>query len=231
MKNNNLALAAAAAGATLCGVIASPSLGAVIDPGLYAIGNHNAGEPVPFGLRLDELYNAASYLDIFLFDFEHEQSFMTLEVTSTTLRISGQARGGRWFQTGLVNDQYLGVYTIDFLYDQGLRQATGDDDFVVDALNNINHGTIRTPLGDTINLWDERGGHPFSFRLGDEDHDVGHRGELGASGWGWLNHGDDPAHHIIVGDWLFTVGELIPTPGSAVTMLAALAVLGGRRRR
>lgn len=231
MKNTTLALAAAAAGATLCGVIASSASAAVIDPGTYVIQNHGASEPSRWGLRLDELYDVAPFQDIFIFDFDHPSSLMTIEITASTIRISGQSWGGRWFQTGLVDDEYRGVYSIDFLFDNGVMQAPGDDDFIVNAVNNSNHGLISTPLGDTIDLYDERGGGPFSFRLGNEDHDVGHRGFIGISGWGWINHGDDPEHHVVVGDWLFTVGPLIPSPGSAATLLAGLVILAGRRRR
>lgn len=231
MNTNKLAFAAAAAGAALFGAIAPSAHAAVIDPGTYAILNHRDGDPVPFGLRLDELYNVAPYADIFLFDFEHNDAFMVMTVTASTIHIYGDAWGGRWFQTGLVNDQYQGLYSIDFLFNTGVQSAPGDDDYIVNGPNNANHGSILTPLGDTIALWDERGGNAFSFRLGDEDNDLGHRGMPGPSGWGWVNHGNDPAHHTAVGDWLFTVGEPIPSPGPAVTMLAGLALLATRRRR
>lgn len=231
MKNTPLALAAAAAGATLCGVIESSAHAAVIAPGLYVIHNHGASEPSRWGLRLDELYDVATFQDIFVFDFDHPSSLMTIEITAGTIRVSGQTWGGRWFHTALLDDEYRGVYTIDFLFNNGVMQAPGDDDFIVDAVNNSNHGLISTPLGHTIDLYDERGGSPFSFRLGNEDHDAGHRGYVGISGWGWVNHGDDPAHHISVGDWLFTVGPLIPSQGSAATVIAGLVLLAVRRRR
>jgi hypothetical protein len=234
MKKNKLALAAAAAGATLFGVIAPSSAdAAVIDPGLYVLLNHPSAAPISSGLRLDELYNVdTSRQDIFLFDFEHPQSLVVMEVTPSMIRISGDAFGGYWrIADGYVPGPYRGVYSFDFVYQIVVMGAPGDDDYIVDGPNNANVGSILTPLGHTIPLYDERGGHAFSFRLGNEDNDNGHRGFDGVSGWGWLNHGGNPGVHITVGDWLFTVGPEVPAPGAAVTLLAGLAVLASRRRR
>ncbi len=233
MKKNTLAYAAAAACATLSGVSAPSARAAVIDPGIYVLLNHPAAAPVPCGLRLDELYNVnPSLQDIFLFDFEHPSSLVTMTVTASTIRISGDAFGGFWqLATGFVAGPYRGTYTLDFLFDLGMQTAPGDDDYIINSANNANHGTIRTPLGQTISLWDERGGEAFSFRLGNEDNDQGHRGFPGISGWGWLNHGSNPAQHFVVSDWLFATGPAIPAPGAAVTLLAGAALLAARRRR
>ncbi len=234
MNKHKLALAAAAAGATLFGVIAPSSAhAAVIDPGVYVLLNHPSTSPEDHGLRLDELYNVQlSQQDWFLFDFEHSSSLVVMELTVNTIRISGDVYGGYYRPgQGYIAGQYLGVYGLDLLYNIGVQEAPGDDDIIVNGPNNANMGSILTPLGDTIALWDERGGDAFSFRLGDENNDAGHRGFDGVSGWGWLNHGPDPALHRAVGDFIFAVGPLIPSPGAAVTLLAGLAALAGRRRR
>ncbi len=232
MNTNQLALAAAAVGAALLSVTASSAHSAVLDPGQYVLLNHPS-ESDPSGLRLDELYNVnASQQDIFLFDFEHLSSLIVLHLTGSTIRISGQVHGGYWREgVGYVNGVHLGVYTLDMFYDDGLREALGDDDLVIDTIDNSNTGTIITPAGQTIPLYDERGTDDFSLRIGDENSDQGHRGFDGVSGWGWLNHGSNPALHRQFGDFLFAVGPLIPAPGAGVMAVIALGVLASRRRR
>ncbi len=69
----------------------------------------------------------------------------------------------------------------------------------------------------------------FSFRLGDEDNDAGHRGFDGVSGWGWLTHGS--GGHVESSDWLFTVGEEIPEPATLLMVLGGLAFSSLRRFR
>ncbi|MCA9283509.1 MAG: hypothetical protein KDA30_15905, partial [Phycisphaerales bacterium] len=122
---------------------------------------------------------------------------------------------------------YRGIYTIDFTLDQGVMQVPGDDDVWVNTTNNVNTGSIMTPLGDEIALEDERGSYGYSLRLGDENNDLGHRGFNGISGWGWMNHGGLP--HVASTDWLFTA-ELVPTPGAA-SLLGTAGLLLVRRRR
>ena len=93
-----------------------------------------------------------------------------------------------------------------------------------------NSGTIQGPVGGVINLVDKADGG-FTFRLGNEDNDAGHRGFAGISGWGWLVHHPETLGHIAASDFLFTAELLpnIPTPGAAGLLLAA--GLGLRRRR
>ena len=222
----------------MCAIVAAylmpaPFAGAAILPmGMYDLANHpDGGIAAPYyGLRLDELYDATGSHDRFTFDFDHNDSNMQMEITATSIRIFGTSFGGRDIGSEYAADSYLGVYSIDFTYDIGVGMAPGDDDMLVDGPNNANTGTIMTPLGDTIALEDERGNHGYSFRLGDKDDDNGHRGFDGISGWGWLNHSDEP--HVYASDWLFTaVPSQVPTPAAATALLAGLGLTSRRRTR
>lgn len=206
---------------------------ALVVPGTYELSNHPDGSatPPPYGLRLDELYNATGNADVFTFNFDAPQSAVFMVISTNSIRIFGQALGGRDTGGAHAIDQYLGVYTFDFLYSTGVQAAPGDDDLIVNAANRANSGSIVTPLGDTIALVDERSGG-FSFRFGNEDNDLGHRGYNGLSGWGWLTHHGANATHVAASDWLFTAQLVeIPTPGAlALTGLAGLAMLRRRAR-
>ncbi len=221
MKNTmNLTLVIAA------GLVSgSAASGAMINPGTYVLNNHPDGSVATphYGFRLDELYDATSGHDNFTFDFDHMSSNMLMDVTATTIHIYGSAYGGRDTGAGYAADIYAGVYHIDFTYNVGVMPAPGDDDVIVDA-DGQNFGTIMTPLGDTIALEDKADGG-YSFRLGDEDDDNGHRGFAGISGWGWVNHGGNP--HVTASDWIFTAK--VPTPGAAA--LLGIGLLGATRRR
>lgn len=225
-----ICVAAPAAAVALLGAT-GPAHGAVINPGFYALGNHPAFQAGPAGLQLDELYNVTADHDRFLFDFDHPQSQVILEVSPGILRVYGDVWGGRWNFNIFWNDQYRGLYSFNMSYTIGVQQVPGDDDLWVNGPNNINTGWITTPLGDTIPLYDERGNFGFSFRLGDENHDDGHLGFSGMSGWGWLNHGANPALHRPIGDFLFASRGLIPAPGSGALALLGVVLAASRRRR
>ncbi len=225
MHKSTLALSAIVAAMSA----ASAGHAAMIEDGLYQLHNHpdgNAASPF-YGMRLDELYNATGGHDIFTFDFDHVDSNMQMTIDGTEIHIFGTVYGGRDTGSSYANDSYLGVYTVDFTYNMGVMTVPGDDDVWVDTTNNVNTGTIDTPLGDTIALEDERGNYGYSIRIGDENNDNGHRGHDGISGWGWLNHGGHP--HVAASDWLFTA-ELVPTPGAASLFAASGAMLIRRRR-
>lgn len=206
--------------------------GASLAPGVYKLENHPDGTelPPPYGARFDELYDVTSGHDIFTLDFEAPGSSMWINVTASSISIYGVSRGGRDIGGAYAADAYNGLYTINFTYSLGVSGVPGDDDTWVDTTNHANSGTILTPLNDTINLVDERGTFDHSFRLGDENNDLGHRGFTGISGWGWLSYlrANGQIEHIAATDWLFTV--VVPAPGTA-GVLGLAALVGLRRRR
>ncbi len=232
MKFGVLACAALAGGAMY---IAAPAGAALIQTGTYRLHNHPDGSanPPPYGARIDELYNVTGSHDIFTFNFDHPQSAMFLDYTGSTVRIYGVSYGGRDVGTNYANDQYLGVYAFDFLYNVGVGLAPGDDDVMVTLpYGQYNYGTMLTPLGDTVSLRDGHySGSQPDFRFGDENNDLGHRGFAGLSGWGWLFHAlpGQPYVNYPASDWLFTA-ELVPAPGMATLLLGA-GLLASRRRR
>jgi MYXO-CTERM domain-containing protein len=214
-------------------VIASAASAQILAPGTYFIHNHPDGfmNPPPYGLRLDELYNVDnSQSDVFTFDFNDSSSNMRLTYDGSTIRIFGNTLGGRDIGTGYANDQYLGNYVIDFTYRVNVQQSNIDDDLVVIPVNPANNGTILTPLGDTKILTEEPlGPNPvtdYTFRLGNENDDLGHRGFPGLSGWGWLRV--DGAYNS-GNDWIFTIGNPVPAPG--IAGLLGLAGLAASRRK
>lgn len=226
---------AAMAAAVLLTSAAGVSEATPILSGLYRLHNHPDGaEANPlYGARFDELYNATSNHDVFTLDFDNIQSamYLTVNTARTEIHIFGQAFGGRDIGTAYANDSYKGVYTLDFTYSLGVTQSPGDDDLQVNTPDMRASGSIQTPLGHTIRLVD-KAMDTYSFRFGDEDNDLGHRGFNGISGWGWMNYVRDGqvVPHIDSTDWLFTASYQIPAPGAG-----ALAGIGGlllvRRRQ
>lgn len=207
--------------------LAIPAEAAILQ---YQLHNHPDAlvGPPGYGARIDELFNATGGLDHFTFDFNHAQSNMRLnyDTTAQTIRIFGQAMGGRDIGTSHANDGYLGLYEFSFLYTIGVEPVPGDDDIWCDPpQDGQNSGFIQAPPsagGQSFNLIDKGVMmHGYTLRFGNENNDLGHRGFPGLSGWGWFE---------IVGamnpgvkrDWIFT-GELIPEPS---TMLMALVGFG-----
>lgn len=216
------------------GAIASPAQAVFLPAGTYRLHNHPDGTavPPPYGARFDELFNASGDHDIFTLDFDHVSSavFLDLNATKTQIHIYGQAYGGRDSGAGYFGDAYLGIYLLDFTYTLGVGPAGSDDDIDVDAANHANSGTITAPGGTVINLVDERD-NGFSFRFGDEDNDLGHRGFNGISGWGWMSYDNNGViTHVDNTDWLFTATYEIPAPASAA-LLGLAGLVGLRRRR
>ncbi len=229
MRTRIFAVAALVAAST---GLATSASAVGLAPGVYRLANHPDGSqnPPPYGARFDELYNATGGHDIFTMDFEHPSSFVTLTYTGASITISGVSWGGRDVGGTYAADIYQGLYTLNFTYALGVSGVPGDDDIWVDTTNHVNTGTITSPFADVHNLVDERGSFDYSFRLGDEDNDAGHRGFNGISGWGWMSYvtATGGIQHVTATDWIFTV--IIPTPASAMAFGAAGLVALRRRR-
>ncbi len=213
----------------------------ILDIGTYQLHNHPDGNARPplYGLRLDELYNDKSWLnEVFTFDFDHPDAAMYLSFDGSDIEIWGVAYGGR--DTGSTYDGvYDGLWEIHFTY-ENVGKVYNDDDLIVYEPDFRNRGTIkRLANGDMVTLFDYSGSNNFTFRLGDEKDDKGHRGFDGKSGWGWLKYESlGPGtrigghhRHYGKGDWLFTIDcEPIPEPATAALCLMGLPALIARRR-
>jgi len=221
--------------AALCvlgaGWVSSAARGAVILPGLYQLHNHPDGavNPPPYGLRLDELYNATPGSDEFTCNFDDPASDMKLLYNTAanpdTITISGHSLCGRDIGNVYATDVYKAVYDIYFQYNVGVGQVPGDDDIQVLASSGSNFGYVTHPTLGTDILSDIQMGN--TFRFGDEDNDLGHRNYSGISGWGWLAI-DGTRFSEGADDWLFTA-TYIPEP---MTLgLCAISLLAGIRRR
>lgn len=197
---------------------------------LFELGNHpdgNSANPY-YGLRLDELIDASAGHDIFTFDFEDPQSAMYADLSGSTLHIYGQAFGG-WDTGGAYDGTLSGLAQIDFTY-TNVASVPGDDDLYVPTAGNSGSITLDfgPNAGQPIALVDYAGNFGFTFRWGDENDDLGHRGFNGISGWGWLNHSGEP--HVAASDWLFTATE-VPEPSTYALMGSMLLVGMFARRR
>lgn len=222
-----------ASGFMLTGIPATASADEILDRGLYHLGNHpdgSASDP-HYGLRLDELIDATSGHDIFTFDFEHADADMQMAYDGSRIQISGTAFGGLDGGSEYTGE-FDGLWSIDFTY-RNVATVDGDDDLAVTTPNYTNHGTItRLATGETFDLFDYAGHHGYTFRLGDEDKDKGHRRRDGVlSGWGWMNYqADEP--HVYSADWLFSVGDPVPGPASIGLLgVGGLFMARSRRRR
>ena len=203
---------------------------AMLDQGIYQLHNHPDGSanPPAYGMRVDGLDGTNA---IFTLDFDHPDSDMLLVYSGNQIVISGVAWGGRDSGGSYANDAYLGLYEVEFVYDVGVSPVPGDDDVYVNAASGSNFGSLKLPGGTVIDLAD-KAGNPAegTFRFGDEDNDLGHRGFSGISGWGWFMS-DDLANVGSARDFLFTAEYIgIPAPATAA-LLAPVALAGVRRRR
>lgn len=207
---------------------ASARADVIAGAGTYQLLNHPDGDARPplYGLRLDELYDVTGGHDIFTFDFEAPGANMLMDFDGTSLHIYGTVFGGLNAGSGYAGS-HVGLWAVDFTY--GLLGAVpGDDDLIVTTPDFTNTGTItRLATQESIPLWDYSGSYGYTFRLGDEDHDLGHRGFPGTSGWGWVNHNAQNTH-VGASDWLFTV---VPEPNTALLAMLGTGALLRRRHR
>jgi hypothetical protein len=208
----------------------------LITQGVYELHNHPDGSAAPptYGLRLDELFNVSGGHDIFTFDFDHSSSSMFMNVSTNSIDIYGTVYGGLNAGSGYGDPDYVGTWDVDFTYEYGVGQLAGDDDWAADPdtqEGEVNTGTINPTFmnNSVVPLVDYHGGHPFTFRLGDENDDNGHRGFDGISGWGWVNHNGLP--HVAASDWLFTAELIEPVPSPSSTILGVFGLVGLAARR
>lgn len=202
--------------------------------GTYTLSNHPDGaeNPPPYGLRIDELVDVTSGNDVFTFDFDADGSSVSLILQANRITISGRAFGG--LDVGGDYDPNIrGFWNFMMIYDTEVQAVPGDDDVWVTMTGNSGSITseglngLDAPVNQ--NLADKARGS-YTFRLGNEGNDAGHRGFDGISGWGWVmadNMGQAQ-------DWLFTAtyeSDAVPTPGAlALGVIAAPAVLRRRRK-
>ncbi|MEL7097742.1 MAG: Ig-like domain-containing protein [Pseudomonadota bacterium] len=156
-----------------------------------------------YGMRLDDL-NEPGRLT---FDFQADDAAMFLTTEGDTIRIFGTMQG---------SDGDL--YRVDFLYN-GASQVAGDDDIEVDDnLQMMNTGLLERldtdgNVVETYDLSDKAGDNQFTFRLGDEDNDQGHRGADNDSGWGWLSV---DGNRDSTQDWIFELGDKVEEPEAPI---------------
>ncbi|RMH24839.1 MAG: hypothetical protein D6693_09595 [Planctomycetota bacterium] len=208
---------------------------ATIQTGTYRLSNHPDAnqDPPPYGIRWDELSDVTAGNDVFTISFDEPGTNMLMTYDGSSLHIFGTGFGGRDVGTGYAADSFLGFYQIDFTFSVGVGLAPGDDDLIVIAPTGSNTGTITLPDATVVSIFDKETtglGTPGStFRFGDEDNDLGHRGFAGLSGWGWIEilGAENPS---ATRDFLFTA-VLVPTPGATGLLgVAGLALLRRRRR-
>ncbi|ARN73271.1 hypothetical protein [Oceanicoccus sagamiensis] len=207
--------------------------------GSYNLYNHPDGSenPPAYGLRLDGLLSGNSSEE-YTFDFNHQDSAMTLSYDGSTIVIDGTAFGGEDAGSSYVAGT-TAVWTIHFEYEVGISSSAngGVDDLIVNA-NGANFGSISSNLG-TIELSD-KASSGTSFRFGDKSGN-GHRGFDGISGWGWLMHGSDclggtDCENIQYSDWLFTASATtpvtaVPVPGALWLFTSSILGLVAVKRR
>ncbi len=207
----------------------------IITPGTYRLSNHPDGavRPPLYGFRLDELVNLTGGHDVFTFDFNHAGSAMYLDYDGTGIHIYGTSFGGLDVGSAY-SATYSGFWNIDFTYGTVVG-VPSDDDLWVTTPAHTNSGSITFITDTNINptqvaafvgpgsipMVDEADAG-YTFRLGNENDDLGHRGFNGISGWGWVTHGSGP--HVYSSDWLFTLNP-VPLPGGI--LLAALGLISG----
>ncbi len=235
--------------AVLCvPVFADPVLGDRIS----RLHNHPDGGAQP------TLYGQRGSGGIFTFDFDHIDGFgrsanlrMSLDLSRGSIRIWGDTFGGLNSGTAFAAPgELVGWWNVDFTYNLSAESLEPSDDVVVvhsGGFGTPNTGVFRreadakNAVADNHLLVDYAGGNmvngrPFTYRLGDENDDAGHR--LGShpdwpydiSEWGWPNE-TIPNEHFAASDWLFAVGNApVPLPSAAGLGLIGLLVVLRRRR-
>ena len=188
------------------------SLSDLIPDGTYQMLNHPQGNqaPPPFCLQLDRLFGPGPGYGTITFNCEHPDSDVKVEVTGSSLTMSGDLYGGRDrgtdYQPGMA-----GLWKFEMTYGVLQKFDTDDDLYALggDALGTLipQFSTPFFDVGDVFYITDYNGQFPFSFRLGNKDDDQGKGNYPGISGWGWLEHGRalDDLQHPDASDWNFVI--------------------------
>ena len=175
---------------------------------------------------------------------------LTYDAGAGTIRIFGEAYGGRETETSSDYVGGTGLYSIDFTYRHYVlaTDGTGDKKLDVTSGHNDNEGTIswthsNGPGGapGSVDFTDFPLSGAPTFHIGNN-----HRGVGGLSGWGWVGLGSNGSYtHTNYQDWLFTMnngfepppedqGEPdVPEPTSFIvwSLLACVGMTTARRRR
>ena len=189
--------------------------GGGLNDGVFQLHNHPGNDLAPpgYGLRLDELFGGLNGLT---FDFDHNDSDVQMTISGSTVTIEGEVYGGQ-DAGGAYDPATEGLWDLYFEYTAVVSSVPGDDDlYVDDSDSETSFGTISPQYnsawftaGDIFDLGDKSDGS-YSFRLGDEDNDLGYNGYPGISGWGWLKHGQNGnLNHVPISDWIFTAVPLV----------------------
>ena len=215
------------------GAMAVSAGAATIATGTYRLSNHPAANqnPPPYGIRWDELSDVTAGNDVFTISFDSPGTNMLMTYDGSSIHIFGTGFGGRDIGNVYANDSFLGFYQIDFTFSTGVGLAPGDDDLLVTAPTGSNTGMITLPDLSVVNIFDKSTPDTApnsTFRFGDEDNNLGHRGFPGLSGWGWLEIAG-AVNPNATRDFLFTA-VLVPSPG-AVGLFGLAGIAGCRRRR
>lgn len=209
----------------------------VLSSGIYHLNNHPDGgaQPPGYGLRLDGLDGNPSRIYSFDFNDSRSNMLMDLDLGAGTIRIYGESYGGRDVGSTYGNESggRVGLWEIDFTYTANVS-VRPNGTIVAAPSGSQNSGYIQPLFNSSVARFAGNPQIPLidfnmqqntpSFLL-----ELGHRGFAGVSGYGWLNHSGEP--HVAASDWLFTVGNPIPSPSAAFLGLIGLAGSAWVRRR
>lgn len=183
-----------------------------------------------YGLRLNG-YFLESISTKYTFDFEHENSSITLSVDGDEYTISGQIYGGSSLEH---NADYLtqsdgssseAVWNIEYT----LHDVGGSCPASYELCLGNGSGTLDSELGDfALTGMSNKDGFEFAFI-------DGFRGFDGITGWGWLGWENLDSGTTGKGDFLFATGDPItsevPLPPAMILFASGIGALISTRKR